>query len=253
MKLIIDGSGGFAGDMFTASLIDAGADFHRVRENMEKCGSKLGRIRIGSQRSRDNALRLSVSLEAQQDHIAAHRVKSILTESFEEINTPQLYREFGLKVLEILIHAEEKAHKQQVFEKLMHHHGHSHHGPVLHEAQDIIVDIIGAVTGLEMLDISPSAALAGPLRTGSGTVEFSHGILDVPAPATRVILKKYGLDWEKGPVDTELCTPTGASILAALVDRPRESIPASSLVRGTGSSRGTKDLPIPPLKIFLIQ
>ena len=30
MKLVLDGSGGFAGDMFTAALIDAGADYKTV-------------------------------------------------------------------------------------------------------------------------------------------------------------------------------------------------------------------------------
>ena len=53
----------------------------------------------------------------------------------------------------------------------------------------------------------------------AGKVNFSHGVLDVPAPATRIILEKFNVEWKKGPVDTELCTPTGASILAALIEK----------------------------------
>ena len=176
----------------------------------------------------------------------------MLFESFNEIKALPVYRDFGSGVLEILIEAEQEAHKLNVFKKLMHHHAHSHGDTILHEAQDIIIDIIGAVTGMELLGITPEAALIQPVRTGKGKVNFSHGLLDIPAPATRIILEKFNIKWEKGPVDTELCTPTGASILAALLKNGREKSYENKKILGEGSARGSKILPIPPLKILLI-
>ncbi len=252
MKLVIDGSGGFAGDMFTAALINAGAEFNIVRKNMEKCGSRLGSIKVESGNSPDGSSQLSISLAAKHDHIGADHIRKMLHESFDDINSQPVYREFGKKVLDILIEAEDEAHKMNVFEKLKHHHGHSHNGTILHEAQDIIIDIIGAVTGMELLGITPSAALITPVKTGDGKVEFSHGILDIPAPATRVILDNYNIEWEKGPVDTELCTPTGASLLAALIENNFKPDMDRTKISGEGLSRGSKILPIPPLKIYLI-
>ena len=98
----------------------------------------------------------------------------------------------------------------------------------------------------------PGVQLLKPVRTGDGKVEFSHGILDIPAPATKIILEKYNLKWEKGPIDTELCTPTGASLLAALIDKNKKNHTGEFKVLGEGSSRGSKILPIPPLKIYLV-
>ncbi len=191
MRLLIDGSGGFAGDMFTAALINAGADFDIVRKNMEKCGSRLGKINIDTRTSHDGSTQLSINLEAEHDHINADHIKKILIESLNDINTLPIYSEFGTKVLEVLIEAENEAHKMNVFEKLVHHHGHSHDGTILHEAQDIIIDIIGAVTGMELLGIIPAASLIKPVITGRGKVNFSHGVLEIPAPATKIILENY--------------------------------------------------------------
>ncbi len=252
MKLALDGSGGFAGDMFTAALIDAGADYNTISSGMVKAGEKIGNIKIDLNKTEDGSTQLIISLEAEKNHVDAEEIKELLNESFEELNIGNIYREFGRRVLDILIDAENEAHTMQVFEKLMHHHGHTHNGAVLHEAQDIMIDIIGAVSGMELLGISPSASLIEPVRTGQGEIEFSHGILDVPAPATRIILDKFKINWEKGPIDTELCTPTGASLLAALIDKKSSPGIEKLKILGKGSSRGTKILPIPPLKIYLV-
>lgn len=252
MKLLLDGSGGFAGDMFTAALLDAGASLDDVEQGMITSGKKLGNIRIDSGKTSDGSTQLHISLEADKDHVHAEFITEILENCFNELRIGNIYREFGRKVLNILIEAENEAHKMHIFEKLMHHHGHDHHGTILHEAQDILIDIIGAVTGMESLGISPSASLLKPVRTGDGKVEFSHGVLDIPAPATKIILEKYNIEWEKGPIDTELCTPTGASLLAALIDKDEKIHSGEFKAIGEGSSRGSKILPIPPLKIYLV-
>ncbi len=132
-----------------------------------------------------------------------------------------------------------------------HIHGHKHkHGgdAFLHEAQDIVIDITGAVLGMQYLQVEPRASLLAPLRVGGGKVKFSHGHLPVPSPATRIIMEEYDIPWEFGPLDTELCTPTGSAILAALGAKREKEAPKGSKL---GQSRGTKDIDVPPLKVYL--
>ena len=178
----------------------------------------------------------------------------------------------GMNILEILIKAEIKAHKE--FNIVIeddhshhshhhdnHHHPHEHHDhdhhhhheeeAFLHEAQDIVIDIMGAAVGMQMLDIEPEADLSAPVSVGGGHVHFSHGVLPVPAPATSVILEQYGIQWKKGPIDKELFTPTGAAILAALGAKVNAAAIDTLDVKAIGTSRGTKILDIPPLKLML--
>lgn len=126
-------------------------------------------------------------------------------------------------------------------------HTHSH-GTFLHEAQEIILDITGAVTALESLELNPEATITSPVSVGGGMVQFSHGKLPVPAPATKNILENYKIPYIKGYVESELCTPTGAAILAALNTR-KEPMPSKFYKKGT--FRGTKKLPTPPFKMYL--
>ena len=56
-----------------------------------------------------------------------------------------------------------------------------------------------------------------PVALGGGRIKSMHGILSVPAPATSEILRNvpsFG-----GPVDFELTTPTGASLLVNMVNK----------------------------------
>ncbi len=128
----------------------------------------------------------------------------------------------------------------------MHKEGipHSHAGEeaVLHEAQDILLDVVGAAVGMASLGIEPEGAVClTPVSVGGGEVRFSHGTLPVPVPAVSAILKRHRIPHVTGPVDVELLTPTGAAILAAL--RPRwRCRETSAFGERVGIGLGTKDL-----------
>ena len=83
----------------------------------------------------------------------------------------------------------------------------------LHEvgALDSIIDIVGAVFALEWF--GADRIVSSPLNVGGGTVQTTHGLFPVPAPATVKLLgdaPMYG-----GAVERELVTPTGALIVTS--------------------------------------
>jgi len=271
MKLLINPEGGLAGDMFAAALVSAGADFKIMQKAMLTAGEKLGSAKIEIKQTADGSSQLSIKLKPVKHHLGGNEARTILEELFSQFDIREKYRNLGMNILEILIKAEKRAHAEyniviagEHSQSHSHHHTHHHdqhtrhhHPPgaeetFLHEAQDIVIDIIGAVTGLQQLAIEPKAELLGPVSVGGGYVHFSHGRHSIPAPATAIILREYHIEWQKGPIDVELFTPTGAAILAALGSSLNTAIDIDTLdVVSPGKARGTKILEIPPLKLYI--
>jgi hypothetical protein len=104
-------------------------------------------------------------------------------------------------------------------------------------AVDSIVDIVGACIGLELL--GKPRVLAAPVVEGTGWVKCAHGRFPIPAPATLAILGARGIGITQCAEPHELVTPTGAALLAELV----ESFgPMSGLVaEHIGFGLGTRD------------
>ncbi len=135
---------------------------------------------------------------------------------------------------------------------------HSHPGEdaALHEAQDIVLDIMAAAAGLQYLQVDmQQVGCFSPVAVGGGMIRFSHGVLPAPAPATQAILRHYRVPHVAGPVDVELLTPTGAALLAALHPvwlcrhAPQD---ADLLARGLGL--GTRNLrPLNALRLALVR
>ena len=112
----------------------------------------------------------------------------------------------------------------------------------LHEvgALDSIIDIVGTVHALEMLNVD--RVVASPLNVGSGSVRSAHGVYPVPAPATLWLLRDAPL--YAGPQRAELVTPTGALLVTAYA-AAYGPIPAMRLKR-VGYGAGTHDFPDAP-------
>jgi len=82
-------------------------------------------------------------------------------------------------------------------------------------AIDSIVDIVGTAAALAWL--APVSVTATSVAMGHGTLTCAHGVMPVPAPAALEIMRDAGGVMESGGVARELCTPTGAAILASAV------------------------------------
>jgi hypothetical protein len=130
---------------------------------------------------------------------------------------------------------------KRVFERLNDaeervHGAHAH----FHEvgADDAIADVIGACTALHSLGVDGVTVM--PIALGQGTSTGSHGTFPIPAPATAAILSRSGLLTRQGKEEGELCTPTGAALLAEF-----STIAATDLgiytVKAVGYGAGTRD------------
>jgi uncharacterized protein (TIGR00299 family) protein len=106
-------------------------------------------------------------------------------------------------------------------------------------AYDSIADIVGAAAAIAWL--APASVSASPVVIGSGTVRTAHGPVAVPAPATAQLLAGVPVRAEG---QGELTTPTGAAILAAVVDRFGPMPPVRLTAQGLGA--GTRELPDRP-------
>lgn len=107
---------------------------------------------------------------------------------------------------------------KQIFDRLAEAEAKVHNMPKdrvhLHEVSgvDSIVDIVGSVIGLHLLELD--AIYASPLSLGDGFVRCAHGLMPVPAPGTMELLR--GVPVRQTEIRKELVTPTGAAIVTSL-------------------------------------
>src|SRR5207237_5973167 len=104
-------------------------------------------------------------------------------------------------------------------------------------AIDSIVDTVGTAIGFDALGVERFSC--SPINIGSGFIHCQHGIMPVPAPATADLLR-HATIYQKH-AQTELVTPTGAAILAAVVNE-FGPMPGFATER-IGYGAGTKQFP----------
>jgi len=110
---------------------------------------------------------------------------------------------------------------------------------------DTAAEIIGCAVALDDLNLFEAKIYSTPLAVGGGLVKFSHGTVAVPAPATLAILQSKNFPFHGGPIESELATPTGASILVNLVNEVTNFYPAIVPLK-VGFGAGTKEFPDMP-------
>jgi uncharacterized protein (TIGR00299 family) protein len=129
-------------------------------------------------------------------------------------------------VYKIIAEAESKVHNKTVEEIHFHELGN----------KDAIADIVGVCILMEML--SPDEVEVSLVNTGGGSVQCSHGIMPVPAPATALILQEIPI-FNSGE-NQELCTPTGAAIMKYFGDKFDAKLNMN--IKKIGYGMGKKDL-----------
>lgn len=140
--------------------------------------------------------------EQVHDHTHAHHhaTPGHIAEIIDALPLPQEVRTAARAVYDDIAKAEAKAHGCPVGDVHYHEVG----------ALDAVADVTGVCYTLYLLH--PDKIVVSPIHVGSGTVRCAHGIMPVPAPATANLLE--GVPTYGGSIMGELCTPTGAALLA---------------------------------------
>jgi uncharacterized protein (TIGR00299 family) protein len=133
-----------------------------------------------------------------------HRTWRDIRGRLQEAGLDPEVRRLALEVFERLAVAEAAVHGVRPEDIHFHEVG----------AQDAVGDIVGVCAGFVALDLA--ALHVSPIALGGGTAATSHGVIPIPGPAVLELLRGGRLVAHGGPVDEELCTPTGAALLATL-------------------------------------
>ena len=237
--LYFDCFSGISGDMTIGGLLDLGLDFNYLKTELQKlpiAGYELKISRVT--RSNISAVKFDVLVEGEakhedhhdhhHDHHDHHHHDQHSHDAHHHHDHGHSHSHFHRKASEILemirdstLNANTKRFASEIFTKLAISEGKVHHIPPedveFHEvgAVDSIVDTVGAAIGFDALGIE--RFLCSAINVGAGFIQCQHGILPVPAPATSDLLR-HATIYQKH-AQTELVTPTGAAILAAVVNQ----------------------------------
>jgi pyridinium-3,5-bisthiocarboxylic acid mononucleotide nickel chelatase len=95
------------------------------------------------------------------------------------------------------------------------------------------VDVVGVCAGLHLPGVESLSS--GPVAMGTGMVKAAHGFIPIPAPAVLALLR--GAPTMATDISAELCTPTGAALLAEWVTAwgPQAEMVVDLIGYGAGS------------------
>ncbi|MEO6773854.1 MAG: nickel pincer cofactor biosynthesis protein LarC [Kofleriaceae bacterium] len=221
--LHLDCASGIAGDMTLGALIDLGVPVEVIGEALDAIGAGAWRL------THVRVLKHGIAAVDVKVHTGARIVEAtatpapVLAPSGFHLKVDHGHYAYGairdnlvatlggetlrraLDIFDRLARAEAKLHGTTVERVEFHEVG----------AIDSIVDVVGTAAALAWL--GPTAVTCASVAMGHGTLTSAHGVLPVPAPAALEVLREAGGVMSDGGLARELCTPTGAAILAASV------------------------------------
>jgi uncharacterized protein (TIGR00299 family) protein len=246
--LYYDCFSGISGDMNLGAMVDLGVDPQYLKKELRKL--KVGSFSLEfkiEQRKGITGTRAYVHITEHQGTIKGHKElhdkkhhndkhhnvhERNLEEIREIINNSSLnstVKNRSLAIFQKIAEVEARIHGKSINEIHFHEVG----------AIDSIVDIVGAALCLEYL--KPDRIISSSVEVGGGFVKCEHGVFPVPAPATAEIL--HNIPIKSGSVQSETTTPTGAAILATVVNEFNDNVHLT--IRKTGYGIGSKDFDIP--------
>lgn len=204
MKILYyDCFAGISGDMNLGALIDLGVDADYLKQEFSKLNIEGFHLEIKQDQRRGiTGTKADVIVENPDNE--KHRHLRHVEEIVNNSTLSDVVKANALKIFRLIAEAEAKVHNIDIQRVHFHEVG----------ALDSIADIVGAAICLDYLKVDK--VMASPIQLGGGTVKCAHGVMPVPAPATALIVE--GLPVKTGLVNHEATTPTGAAILAAMVD-----------------------------------
>jgi uncharacterized protein (TIGR00299 family) protein len=234
--LYLDLFSGISGDMFMGALLDLGLDYPHLTSELQKLNVEGYHLHVSrGKRAQIEGTKFDVHLghhphghEHPHEHGHGHehgRNYAEIKQLLEKSGISAWARKKAIAVFDRIAVAEGKIHGVPAEKVHFHEVG----------AVDSIVDIVGACIGLEFLG-KPRVLASQPID-GTGWIDCAHGRFPVPAPATLEILAARGVALTQCEEPHELITPTGAALLAELVEEfgPMKNFAPARIGFGLGS------------------
>ncbi len=209
--------------MMLGALVDAGIDLATLQQGIDSLDLPSCQL-VATDVVKKGFRALQVTVEHEPEH--AHRHLSDIVKLIDASSLTPKQQNLAKQIFTKLGEAEAKVHGTTIEKVHFHEVG----------AVDSIADIVGAAIGLDLLGVEKIFASAIP--TGQGTIEIAHGRCSIPAPATTELLA--GVPIAASDVQAELTTPTGAAILATMVESFGR-LPSMTIKR-TGIGSGQREL-----------
>ncbi|MEJ2301155.1 MAG: nickel pincer cofactor biosynthesis protein LarC [Anaerolineales bacterium] len=224
---------GASGDMILGALLDAGLSEAQLKEQLARL--HLPGFDIRSQRvvkQGISAVKADVLVADERSERRLADIRAVVQESdlADDIRTQ------AISIFDRLGQVEAEIHGIPAEQVHLHELG----------GLDTIVDVVGTLVGLKALEVT--RVYASSVSLGGGFATGAHGAIPLPAPATLALLKDIpvvGRDLEM-----ELVTPTGAVLLASLVES-FGPIPPMAL-KSVGYGAGGRDLSVPNVLRLLL-
>lgn len=211
---------GISGDMILGALLGVGASEQKVVSAIESIKNHVKwckgiKVRV-SDTMRGEIKAKQVNIDIEEDSIkevmgrTTSQLRSAVSETVSDSKLSEQARKFALGAIDTLLEAEHKVH------------GKSGSNDVeLGElgSTDTVADIVGVATALDDVGIfGDTSVYSTPVAVGGGLFKFSHGVFQSPGPVTLEIFRQFSFPMIGGPVEAELATPTGASLLMNMVN-----------------------------------
>ena len=225
---------GASGDMILGSLIDAGLNPRRLIKELKKL--RITNIHLKTKKVLKTGVSGTQVVVEGRNEKRSHRNLKEIRRIIEGSGVDAEVKEKSNEIFNRIASVEAKIHQTPIGEVHFHELG----------GLDSIVDIVGAVWGIQELGIEK--VYVSKVNVGGGFVKCEHGILPVPAPATLSLME--GKPIYSSGVERELLTPTGAAILTTLGSE-FGPIPPMKVER-IGCGAGRDDLPHPNLLRLII-
>ncbi|GAA4351378.1 nickel pincer cofactor biosynthesis protein LarC [Angustibacter luteus] len=220
----VDASSGASGDMLLAALHDLGVP----AEVMADAARAVAPVEITFDREVRHGFAVGRAHVRGVEDDVPHRTWADVRELLDGADLDDAVRATAHAAFARLAEAEGRVHGTGADDVHFHEVG----------AHDAIGDVVGVCAGFGWLG---DRVTVGPIALGGGTARSAHGEIPVPVPAVLHLLTGAGAPAHGGPVDVELCTPTGAALLTTLADG-YGPMPAMA-VTGTGAGAGSRVLP----------
>jgi uncharacterized protein (TIGR00299 family) protein len=217
---------GASGDMCLGAVIDAGAPIDVLQSAIDAIG--IDPVHLSAEpTTRQGLAATRVTVAAPPTTVV--RTWGNVRSQLEQADLDDRVRELALDVFARLARAEAQAHRVSVDQVHFHEAG----------ALDAVADVVGTVAGLHALGVSRLSS--SPVAVGIGMSRGEHGLIPIPGPAVLALLEEVQAPMYSGDVTAELCTPTGAALLAATVTSWGALPPMRVTAVGTGAGERDHD------------